>query len=67
MPVIMTVPGAIANTVHHKAVIHILFISPQQGTNIMREGCQYLKKSSIPIDINQAISQGYTPCSRCNP
>lgn len=30
-------------------------------------GCQYLKNSSIPIDINQAIAQGYTACSRCNP
>lgn len=30
-------------------------------------GCQYLKNSSIPININQAIAQGYTACSRCNP
>nr|DAG91992.1 MAG TPA: hypothetical protein [Ackermannviridae sp.] len=45
MPVIMTVPEAVANTVHHKAVIHILFISPQQGTNIMRRGASILKRA----------------------
>ena len=31
------------------------------------DGCQYLKKSKIAIDINSAKSRGYTPCSRCNP
>ena len=37
------------------------------GNKYHAAGCQYLKKSSIPIDINQAIAQGYTACSRCNP
>lgn len=30
-------------------------------------GCQYLSKSCIPIDLDDAISEGYTPCSRCHP
>jgi hypothetical protein len=29
-------------------------------------GCSYLK-SDIPIDLKDAVSRGYTPCSRCNP
>jgi hypothetical protein len=30
------------------------------------EGCSYLK-SSIPISLEDAISRGYRPCSRCKP
>jgi len=30
------------------------------------EGCSYLK-SSIPISLEDAISKGYRPCSRCKP
>ena len=29
--------------------------------------CSYLRKSKIPISLSDAIRQGYTPCSRCNP
>jgi len=30
-------------------------------------GCRYLSKSQIPIKLSEAKSQGYTPCSACNP
>lgn len=30
-------------------------------------GCQYLKKSCIPIALGDAVSGGYRACSRCNP
>lgn len=36
------------------------------GTKYHRAGCAYLKKSSIPISLSDAIAQGYTPCSKCN-
>lgn len=29
--------------------------------------CRYLKKSKIPIDIDDAVARGYTPCSVCSP
>lgn len=30
-------------------------------------GCQYLKKSCIPVTLAQAKAWGYTPCKRCKP
>lgn len=37
------------------------------GAKYHRAGCQYLRKSSIPISKTDATSRGYSPCSRCNP
>lgn len=37
------------------------------GTKYHRAGCQYLSKSKISISLAQAKSEGYTPCSKCNP
>jgi len=37
------------------------------GEKYHRDGCQYLKKSKIPISLSDAKAQGYGPCSRCNP
>lgn len=35
------------------------------GEKYHRLGCQYLRESCIAIPRNEAISQGYTACSRC--
>lgn len=35
------------------------------GSKYHRAGCQYLRQSQIPISLNDAISSGYSPCSRC--
>lgn len=35
------------------------------GKKYHRYGCQYLRKSCIPISLDDAINQGYTPCSKC--
>ncbi|MCL2598900.1 MAG: hypothetical protein FWD76_03205 [Firmicutes bacterium] len=32
-----------------------------------KSGCSYLSNSSNKITLASAKSQGYTPCSRCNP
>lgn len=32
-----------------------------------REGCQYLRKSKIPISLSEAKAQGLEPCSKCHP
>ena len=45
------------------AVVYIT----ETGEKYHRAGCQYLSKSCIAISRSSAISQGYTPCSRCNP
>lgn len=37
------------------------------GEKYHASGCQYLKKSKIPMSKSSAISSGYTACSRCNP
>ena len=37
------------------------------GSKYHSSGCQYLKKSKIPISKDKAIAQGYTPCSKCHP
>jgi len=37
------------------------------GKKYHREGCRYLSKSDIPIDLATAKARGYTPCSVCNP
>lgn len=37
------------------------------GAKYHRGSCNYLRKSAIPISKEDAISRGYTPCSKCNP
>lgn len=37
------------------------------GEKYHTSGCSYLKKSKISFSLIDAKSQGYTPCSRCNP
>ncbi len=35
------------------------------GKKYHRDGCQYLSKSKHAIDLEKAISSGYTACSKC--
>jgi len=37
------------------------------GAKYHSAGCSYLKKSSSPIELKDAIDKGYTACSRCKP
>lgn len=37
------------------------------GAKYHRYGCQYLKKSCIPVTLAQAKAWGYTPCKVCKP
>jgi predicted nuclease with TOPRIM domain len=39
----------------------------EKGKKYHRAGCQYLRKSCIPISLEDAKKRGYTPCSRCTP
>jgi len=44
----------------------IVYIT-KTGEKYHQIGCRYLKYSSIPITLSEAISRGYTPCSICKP
>lgn len=35
------------------------------GTKYHKDGCSYLSNSKVSVSLSKAISQGYTPCSRC--
>lgn len=37
------------------------------GSKYHNGSCSYLRQSKIAISKSDAIAQGYTPCSRCNP
>jgi len=37
------------------------------GEKYHRLGCQYLRKSCIPMSLEDAKARGYGPCSRCRP
>jgi len=37
------------------------------GSKYHKAGCRYLSKSEIPITKTEAINEGLTPCSVCNP
>lgn len=37
------------------------------GAKYHSEGCQYLRKSCIPISLDKAKARGYEPCSKCGP
>lgn len=38
----------------------------ETGSKYHTAGCQYLRKSKIPILLNEA-KRHYTPCSKCGP
>jgi micrococcal nuclease len=44
----------------------IVYIT-RTGNKYHRLGCRYLRKSCIPISLEEAKARGYTPCSVCNP
>lgn len=37
------------------------------GEKYHSAGCQYLRKSQIPMSLADAKASGYTPCSKCGP
>ena len=44
----------------------IVYITPT-GKKYHKLGCRYLNENPIPISRQEAIVQGYTPCSVCKP
>jgi len=44
----------------------IVYIS-NTGTKYHRETCNSLRRSKIPVTLEQAIERGYEPCRNCKP
>ncbi len=44
----------------------IVYIT-RTGERYHRGDCHHLRQSKIPINLNDAINQGYTPCRNCRP
>jgi len=45
---------------------NIVFIT-RTGIRYHKGSCRYLRKSRIPIDVEEACNKGYTPCKVCKP
>ena len=48
------------------AIAQTVFIT-KTGSKYYSDGCRYLSRSCIPISLSDARSEGYEPCSVCNP
>lgn len=53
-------------TTIQQQIVVIVFVT-DTGTKYHRDGCQYLNMSKHQMELQQAINQGYTPCSVCHP
>jgi competence protein ComEC len=45
----------------------IIVYVTRTGEKYHSAGCQYLSQSCIPMSLEDAVDEGYTPCSKCNP
>ena len=45
----------------------IIVYVTKTGEKYHADGCQYLRKSKIAMDLEEAIAEGYTACSKCSP
>ena len=45
----------------------VLVYVTNSGECYHESSCQYLSKSSIEMELEEAIEDGYRPCSRCDP
>lgn len=51
----------IAFSVYAAEIVYVT----KTGKKYHKEYCKSLKKSKIPIELNQAKQKGYTPCKLC--
>lgn len=56
-------PSDTSNFQNNTQVVYIT----HTGSKYHRSSCSYLDKSKIAIDKDDAINEGYEPCSKCNP
>jgi hypothetical protein len=48
------------------AIAQTVYIT-KTGSKYHSDGCRYLSRSCIPISLSEAKSEGYDPCSVCDP
>ena len=48
------------------AIAQTVYVT-KTGSKYHSDGCRYLSSSCIPISLSEAKSEGYTPCSVCDP
>lgn len=53
-------------TTQQEEIENVVYIT-DTGSKFHSSGCQYLYNSSHEIDRDEAIAEGYSPCSKCNP
>ena len=56
-------PPILANAADGTTVVYVT----KTGEKYHEDGCRYLKKSKIEISLEDAVDEGYEPCSVCNP
>ncbi len=49
------------------ALAEVTVYITKTGEKYHRDGCQYLRKSQIPISLSDAKARGYSACSKCGP
>jgi phage baseplate assembly protein gpV len=60
-------PADTPETIESEQKIDTTVYITNSGGKYHSSGCQYLKKSKIPIGLSDAKDQGYSPCSKCGP
>lgn len=67
-PVPLPSPSAapVTDTAEEEPVEVVVYVT-KTGEKYHSDGCQYLSKSRIPISLDDAKADGYTPCSKCHP
>lgn len=58
-------PASVATATEQNKT-HTVYIT-KTGKKYHRANCRYLKYSSIPIGLDNAVELGYMPCSVCDP
>ena len=56
----------VMDTAEEEPVEVVVYVT-KTGEKYHSDGCPYLRKSQIPISLDDAKASGYTPCSKCNP
>lgn len=64
-PQAIPTPDAIADTGADDDASETVYVT-NTGSKYHRSGCQYLRKSKIPISLSDA-KKSYDPCSKCKP
>jgi competence protein ComEC len=60
-------PPAHSEVEQKKEKKEVIVYITRTGEKFHRNGCQYLRRSKIPMDKKDAIARGYSACSRCRP